>query len=121
LDPLAPSGAAPAQKPLELHPPIIYTAADEGVVPPVEISRTMPRWVPGNPLLRSATFRGVLEFVVNEQGEVESAALAVPISPLYDSTLLDATTTWRYRPATKAGGPVKFRKRLEVVLQPTKG
>jgi tetratricopeptide (TPR) repeat protein len=122
LDPLAPTAVAagPDSAPFALHPPITYTSADEGIVPPVEVSRVMPRWVPGNPLLRSAKFRGVLEYVVDENGGVESATLVVPISPLYDSSLLEAASTWRFRPATKDGRPVRFRKRIEVVLQPSK-
>jgi hypothetical protein len=96
-----------------------YTAADQDVLPPVDLARPMPAWIPSNPLLRNASYRGVLEIVVNETGAVESALVTKSISPLYDSRLLEATAGWRFQPAMKDGKPVKFRKALEVVLRPS--
>jgi hypothetical protein len=64
--------------------------------------------------------RGLLEIVVDETGKVESAVLATPVWPAYNSTLLAAASRWRYRPAVKAGQPVKYRRLLEVVLNPPK-
>jgi tetratricopeptide (TPR) repeat protein len=98
--------------------PVTYTPSDADVVPPVETVRNMPRWVPGNPLLRQAVFRGVLELVIDEQGAVESAQLLTSVSPLYDGELLEATAGWRFRPATKDGRPVRYRKTMQIVLQP---
>jgi protein TonB len=96
----------------------IYTTGDEGVLPPVVLERTLPPWTPTNSAQRNATFRGILEIVVDERGLVESAVLATSISPLYDAALIEASAGWRFRPATKDGRAVKYRKALEIVLRP---
>jgi hypothetical protein len=36
--------------------------------------------------------------------------------PSYDSDLVLAAKGWRFRPATRAGEPVKYRLAVEVVL-----
>jgi TonB family protein len=61
-------------------------------------------------------FRGRLEVVIDEQGNVSAASLPAPVHPSYDTPLLDATTRWRFRPATRDGQPVRFRKTFEIVL-----
>jgi hypothetical protein len=99
-------------------PPAIYTAADGSVIAPVEIVRSLPRWMPQPGQLANVSRRGVLEIVIDEQGSVESAHLQRPIFPSYDPVLLDAARTWRFKPATRNGTPVKYRKALEIVLNP---
>jgi tetratricopeptide (TPR) repeat protein len=100
--------------------PVIFTAADNEVVPPVEIQKPMPPWSPPPSRgISRMTFRGTLDFVVDERGAVESVRLAKPITSLYDDMLLAAAKQWVFRPATKAGKPVKYRMSVEIVLQPT--
>ena len=96
----------------------IYTATDRDVTPPVEIERTMPRWVPPNGAAQRITYRGVLEIVINETGAVQSATIREASSPFYDPLLLEAAKTWKYRPATVNGEPVKYRKFVEILLKP---
>jgi len=96
----------------------IYLATDRDVTAPVEIERTMPRWVPPNGAAQRMTYRGVLEIVINETGAVESAVIREPSSPFYDPLLLDAAKTWKYRPATLKGEPVMYRKFVEILLKP---
>jgi TonB family protein len=93
----------------------IYSADDPSVVAPVEVNRRMPIWDPPT-VLEHMQFRGVLEVVIDEQGAVSEATLVRSIHPYYDRSLIDATTRWRFRPATKEGVPVRFRQRFEVVL-----
>jgi tetratricopeptide (TPR) repeat protein len=95
----------------------IYTEADEEVALPVELSRVVPEWTPP-PLLKNATLRGVMEIVINERGTVDTAVLTQPISPYYDSSLLNAAKGWKYTPATVNGRPVKFKKVMTIVLRP---
>ena len=121
------AAAAPPPAPAPLPPPIsevakapsvprVYTAADADVVAPQAISRAMPGWRPPSVLIAQQSFRGTLEVIVNEQGMVEWAGISKASFPSYDSDLLSATKTWRFRPATKRGEPVKYRLAVEVVL-----
>jgi periplasmic protein TonB len=62
---------------------------------------------------------GKLEIVINESGLVESAAMTGSISAAYDTLALNAVRTWRYKPATMNGVPVKFRKVVQIAIRPT--
>lgn len=117
--PAPPSSPAPA--PAASDAPIvtkivIYSAADTGVVPPMEIERRMPPWAPPAVIARNREYRGTLEVVVDEVGGVESATMIAGTLPSYDVTLLDAARRWRYRPATRNGQTVKYRLTYNVVL-----
>ncbi len=102
-------------------PPAIYTAEDADVIAPVGIVRPLPPWMPQSGQLASVTRRGVLEIVIDEQGSVEAVRLQRPIFPSYDPVLLDTARTWRFKPATRHGTPVKYRQVLEIVLNPASG
>jgi hypothetical protein len=97
----------------------IYSPLDKDVVPPVELQRPMPRWSPLNRLVAQATFRGLIEIVIDERGAVETATMAKPVTPMYDDLLLQSARNWRYTPAKKAGRPVRYRQVLEIVLRPS--
>jgi TonB family protein len=77
----------------------------------------MPSYSPG-PQLATRQFSGTLAVTIDEQGRVESAEVAKPTLPTYDAALLRAVRSWRYRPATKDGLPVKYRKVYQIVLSP---
>ena len=83
---------------------------------PVELSRRMPSWRPPASVGGDAEYRGVLEVVIDERGNVATARLVEPTTPLYDRELLLAAAGWRFQPATKDGQPVKFRKTFRIVL-----
>ena len=40
------------------------------------------------------------------------------MDPIYDNQALVAGRNWRYKPATREGVPVKFRKLVQVRIQP---
>ena len=42
----------------------------------------------------------------------------ISIDPSYDPLLLEATKTWKFRPASLNGEPVKYRRRYEIILHP---
>jgi len=96
----------------------IFSMADQDVVPPVPIEQTIPQWVPPLGNFKFQQFTGMLEVVIDEGGLVTSAAMSQRLNVMYDQLLLSATKRWRYRPAFKNGKPVKYRKQINVVLQP---
>ena len=86
----------------------IYDATNTGVRAPIAISRSVPIWTRPAPL-RRLPFSGVLDVVVNEEGNVIEAKMATPIHATYDTILIAEARRWRYQPATADGKPVKFR------------
>ncbi len=116
----APAAAAPAAAAIDptLKPGRTYTGEDAGVVPPMVVLRRMPAWTPRNEFEKRKEFRGVLELVVDETGDVTSAALTKKIYPAYDQELLSMARTWKFRPAMKDGVPVKYRITIEFRLGP---
>ena len=107
----APSTPAPAESPARAANRI-YRGEDAGVVPPAAISQSLPSY-PGAVVM---AMRGTIEVVINESGAIESATMRDHISPAYDKQVLAAVATWRYRPATVNGAPVKFRKMIGITV-----
>jgi protein TonB len=110
--PVVPTVAPPPAPPA---PAKIYTMADTNVVVPASIRQELPPFA--GRLSESAT--GALEIVIDERGFVESARIRESVNPTYDRLAVGATTSWRYKPATLNGVPVKFRKLISVTLKPT--
>jgi TonB family protein len=96
---------------------MVYTALDFSVTPPVELERKVPAWNP--PAEQSwRWFRGVVQVVVDERGSVESVQLVESLADFYDAGLLEAARYWRFKPAERAGQPVKYRKLVEITMRP---
>jgi TonB family protein len=106
--------AAPAVPP---EAPRTYGFGDAAVVPPVAVNQALPPWRPPDGVDRLER-RAPLELVVDETGTVTSAVLKKSLHPTYDGILLSAARRWKFRPATKDGVPVRYRKLLEIVLNP---
>ena len=100
-----PAGAAPR----------VFEGEEQGLTPAVPIRQEMPRW-PAMPFRVSASTRGLLEVVIDETGAVESAVMRQSLNGLYDDVLLRQAKTWRYKPAMKDGKPVKYLRRIQVVV-----
>ena len=96
------------------EPPKIYTVADAGIVPPVTVKQELP---PFSGFIDRA-LTGALEVVIDETGRVVSATMRGAVHPAYDRQAVAAAQSWRYRPATMNGTPVKFRKFIQVSLTP---
>jgi TonB family protein len=120
--PAVKGGAAPAAEPVkppsaaekQATPPVaippVYRDGALDLTPPVAISQRMPTAVlPGRRL-----WTGAVELLIDETGGVQSARMAVPIHPAYDSQLLKAVREWKYRPATKNGVPVRYAKIISI-------
>ena len=114
---LVPAPAAAAVPPGEIAPqaPAIYSSSNADVVPPRVLRQELPAF-PGKTLIGK---QGAIEVVVNENGEVESAAIRQPIAPQYDKLAVAAARTWRYQPATVNGAAVKYRKLVQITVTPT--
>lgn len=96
----------------------IYSVDDRDVTPPVELTRVMPRWVPPSAAMATMTLSGLVELVIDEAGAVTDVSIVKPIAPRYDQALKSLARSWRYRPAMRSGGPVRYRQLLEIVLRP---
>jgi len=93
--------------------PRIYTAADSNVVPPGTISQVLPSF-PGQAVVPRA---GMLDVVIDEAGTVESAVMRTSVTSTYDALVVAATNSWRFKPATVNGTPVKFRKIVQINIR----
>lgn len=94
----------------------VYTAADVDVTKPVAVSKAMPLWNPDNPVDKVRDFRGTLEILIDEAGNVKAAALTKSVNATYDPQLIRAAQAWKFHPATRAGVPVKFRYAMDIHL-----
>jgi hypothetical protein len=100
--------------PAAIQPPKVYSVEDRNVVPPQPIRQQIPAF-PGKVTLQKS---GVLELVIDPNGNVESAMMRVPVNAQYDRMTTTAAKSWQYQPATVDGTPVKFVKRIQVTLVP---
>ena len=100
--------------PATIQAPKLYTAEDRNVIPPQAIRQQIPAF-PGKVTVAKS---GVLELVIDKNGNVESAMMRVPVNAQYDRMATTAAKAWQYQPATVDGAPVKFMKRIQVSLVP---
>ncbi len=98
-------------------PDAVFTSSDADVTPPVAHAQKIPRWIPppGTP---AQDFKGTVELLIDERGEVASATLRASVHPTYNQRLLSAIRDWKFTPATKHGVPVRYRKIVEIQLSP---
>jgi tetratricopeptide (TPR) repeat protein len=93
---------------------VIYSILDRDVIPPVEVSRPIP--IMDSPRgEKPGTYQGLVEIVIGETGRVEQVAIRKPIHPSFDAEVIASTGYWRFRPATKDGKPVKYRRAYEII------
>lgn len=87
-----------------------YDWRDKDVVPPVAVAQSVSGWwgAMGEPA--GGTPLGAIDVVVDETGRVIDARIYQSANRVYDAVLLESVKQWRYRPATKNGRPVKYRR-----------
>jgi tetratricopeptide (TPR) repeat protein len=107
----APAPAA-ATAPEPPDPDRVFTVADRNVTPPVAVRQPVPA-LPSS-LKSLSRSRGLIELLIDERGQVRNVALRQSIHPAFDPKVLSAATSWRYRPASHDGTPVKYRKLVEI-------
>ena len=113
-EPVVTAAAAPEPPPVVPDPTRTYGADDANVVPPTTLRQRLPEI---QAKLTPAPKSGVLEVIIDEAGNVESALLRVSIHPQYDRQVVDAARGWRYKPATIDGRPVRYRKIVTIALK----
>jgi len=106
--------ALPAPTPTITRTPVIYTKDEADVIEPEAIRQSLPPFAGRVVAERS----GVLEVVIDETGSVESATMIEAVDPAYNRVVLAAAKTWAYHPARRDGIPVKFKKRIQITLDP---
>ena len=94
----------------------IFDASDADVTPPVIERQDISRWVSGLPKPRPGTNLGSIEVVIDESGAVIDAAIRASVSRFYDNVLIESSKLWHYRPATRQGRPVTYRRVIAVVV-----
>ena len=94
-----------------------YTADDAGVTAPVVIRQDLPPWPRGTPKPVQGGLRAVLDIVIDEAGTVGSVVVRQSIAPWFDELLVREAKRWSYKPATRNGTPVRYRKVVQVVVE----
>jgi TonB family protein len=94
----------------------IYDESSAEVVPPVALTPILP------PISADVSVaihnQGLFEIVVDESGGVESFSVRRSVRADYDALVLEGSRNWRFKPATRKGQPVKFRKTIEMYAVP---
>jgi TonB family protein len=99
----------------------VYRRGDTGVVPPVTLSQIAPQMPPALvDLARRIHRSGIVDVVIDEHGSVEDVAVRQSVNSAYDNLMVEAARTWKYRPATLNGVPVRFVKSIVVNAEPSR-
>jgi len=59
--------------------------------------------------------RGMMDIVIDESGRVVDATIRQSLNPTIDAMIIRSARTWKYRPASKDGTPVRYLKTLLLV------
>lgn len=108
-----PAAKAPEGGPAPGAPPV-YDVSSPDVTPPLPLRRDVPQWSSGLALPVGTTV--IVEVIVRETGTIESAVVRQSAGRFYDERVAQAALNWRYRPAVKAGQPVRYRLLVKVVF-----
>jgi hypothetical protein len=126
----AAAAPAPAAAPVETAPPPppvvtamrdplvdapveVFTATDVSVIPPVIVRPVLPKDPP--PDVPPADI-GVVEVVVDENGDVLHVKLISPANRYRERMLVSASKMWKFRPAYKDGRPVRYKTRVRLTI-----
>jgi hypothetical protein len=93
---------------------VVYNAGAEGISPPVAVHSKLPREL--SPTVNRANLSRI-EVVIARDGTVESARLVGNRRDLQGGMLLSAVKAWEFRPATKDGAAVRYRKTILVSFE----
>lgn len=111
----APAAVTVAAAPSIPRAPRIYTGGDVNVTAPVALTQVLPPY-PGQVLIPRS---GKIEVVIDETGAVESAVMTSSVTNAYDRLAISAAKSWKFKPATVDGTPVKFRKVVQITIRKT--
>ncbi len=109
-----PGGSKTTEAPAASDPPAMYDAGSKDVTPPLPVRRDIPSWAFG-PRATPGT-AVIVEVIVRETGAIESVVVRQSAGKYYDEMVTQAARNWLYRPALKAGQPVRYRLLVKVVI-----
>ena len=66
-------------------------------------------------LSRALKTNGMLDIVIDETGRVVDATMRQSLNSTLDMLVVRTARSWKYRPATKDGTPVKYLKTMIVM------
>ena len=95
----------------------VYSADDRDVIAPVAVQQRVPKYPASVTRPRS----GVIEFIVDETGAVQTPMMQISIDSAYDQMVIAAAKKWLFQPATLDGKPVKYIKRLTISVSVSPG
>jgi hypothetical protein len=94
----------------------VYSAADEGVSPPVVLDQRLPSMTTEmQSATRALRTTGVLDILIDENGRVLDATIRKSLSTNADALFVRSALRWKYRPAKKNGVAVRYLKTLVLV------
>ncbi|MEZ5416585.1 MAG: energy transducer TonB [Vicinamibacterales bacterium] len=88
------------------------------VTPPSPLEQPLSGWWGSMGEPAPGTALGVVDLVIGRDGRVESASIYRSVNRVYDAVLLESVRQWRYRPATRGGRAVPYRRITGVVSGP---
>ena len=59
---------------------------------------------------------GTLDLLIDETGNVEQVKLTSPANRYQERMLVSHAKSWKFKPATRDGHPVKYRTRVRVTI-----
>ncbi|MBC7925003.1 MAG: TonB family protein [Bryobacteraceae bacterium] len=91
----------------------VGTPRDPGLTPPQNIGRTEPGY---SDLARRKRLAGsiLVYFEIDESGRTSDVQVMRPLGVGLDKNAMEAVLSWRFRPATKEGKPVRYAASAEV-------
>lgn len=113
----APAAAAPATAPAPAPLPESAITSVPTLSAAVAIRQNMPRWNPQDEQARRAR-TGAVRVLIDATGAVTGATMERPVHPAFDRLLIEATRTWRYRPALRDGRPIPSESVVLINLEP---
>ena len=96
------------------HSDVVYAAADLDIVPPtpLRMSQMVDALPPGVPSQRAVA----LELLIDEAGSVENVHRLSPPNPVRDAVAVSVAKGMRFRPGTKDGRAIRYRKVVWYVI-----
>jgi hypothetical protein len=92
----------------------VYTAADPDVTAPIGVRPQLPAVLPADVNKNNLS---QIELLVLPDGTVGAVKLLGQPRSVIEGMLLSAAKAWKFKPATKSGRAVAYRKRVWLVLE----
>jgi TonB family protein len=86
------------------------------VSPPVALDQRLPAMtIELARIVKALKTTMLLDVVIDEKGDVVNSIVRRSMNASFDDLIVRASRRWKYRPAMKDGGPVRYVKTLVLV------